>query len=203
MNESAVNESAAVLAQAASAQQNSSIGQPNPKDLVAALQATEKLPKSGYTLTDLAGTWRLCFITGTKKTRQKAGVAFGAGRYLPKLIKIHLTYKVTDGDQGLVQNSVGLGQLKLELSGPLKFWAKSRCLAFDFTKIQVAIGGLTLYQGRIKPEAADSDFFQQLLKDQAFFKYFWVTEQGIAARGRGGGLALWYRAEGWTARNRT
>ena len=189
-----MSESAAVLEQAAAAQR--SVGRPDAKDLVAALQATEKLPKSGYALTDLVGTWRLCFITGTKKTRQKAGVALGAGRYLPKLIRIQLTYQVADDDQGLVQNSVELGQLKLELSGPLKFWSKSRCLAFDFTKIQLAIGSLTLYQGRIKPETADQDFYQQPLKKQAFFKYFWVTEQGIAARGRGGGLALWYRGEG-------
>lgn len=192
-----MNNSAAVLEQAVEAQQGQSAALPNARDLVTALQATEKDTKSDYTFAaDLQGTWRLCFITGTKKTRQKAGVALGAGRYLPKLVKIQLTYQATDDTQGTVQNTVGLGQLKLELTGPVKFWAKARCLAFDFTQIQIAIAGFTLYRGRIKPETADQEFYQQLLKEQAFFKYFWVTDQGIAARGRGGGLALWHREDG-------
>ncbi len=185
-----MNASAAVLKQAA--QQTDVL----PQDLVAALQTVEKTHKDRYALSDLVGTWRLHFITGTKKTRKKAGVALGPGRYLPKLIKIQLAYQATADDQGQVENSVALGSLRLALTGPIKFWPKSRCLAFDFTQIQISLGKLTLYKGRIKPEAADQDFYLQTLKEQAFFKYFWVTDQGIAARGRGGGLALWYRAEG-------
>ncbi|MGD1951694.1 MAG: hypothetical protein ACFB14_18920 [Leptolyngbyaceae cyanobacterium] len=64
-----MNDSTAVLEQAAHAER------PNAKDLVTALQTTEKSTKTAYNLTDLIGTWRLHFITGTKKTRQKAGVA--------------------------------------------------------------------------------------------------------------------------------
>ncbi|MEM8613445.1 MAG: hypothetical protein AAGF93_15600 [Cyanobacteria bacterium P01_H01_bin.105] len=189
-----MDKSAAVLEQTVQAQQTGAVALPKTKDLVVALQATEKCAKTRYSLSDLVGTWRLRFITGTKKTRQKAGVALGAGRYLPKLIKIQLDYQATRDDQGSVQNSVTLGPLTLTLTGPIKFWPQARCLAFDFTQVQVATGRLTLYQGRIKPEAADQDFYQQTLKEQAFFKYFWVTESGIAARGRGGGLALWSRA---------
>ncbi|MEM9977624.1 MAG: hypothetical protein AAF282_08565 [Cyanobacteria bacterium P01_A01_bin.15] len=190
-----MGESATVLAQAVKAKQTGAAELPNAKDLVVALQATEKSTKASYAWGDLVGIWRLWFITGTKKTRQKAGVALGAGRYLPKLFKIQLEYQASSDDRGVVQNSVALGQLTLTLTGPVKFWPKARCLAFDFTQIQVAIGRLTLYQGRIKPQAADEMFYQQPLKEQAFFKYFWVTEQGIAARGRGGGLALWSRSD--------
>ena len=189
-----MSESTAVLSQAVNSQLMGAAALPNAKDLFVALQATEKSTKASYTLRDLVGIWRLCFITGTKKTRQKAGVALGTGRYLPKLIKIQLEYQASSDDQGVVQNSVALGQLTLTLTGPVKFWLKARCLAFDFTQIQVAIGRLTLYRGRIKPQDADEMFYQQSLKEQAFFKYFWVTEQGVAARGRGGGLALWSRA---------
>lgn len=190
-----MSESAAILEQAAMAQQTGDAALPTAKDLVAALQATEKSSKADYALVDFVGTWRLCFITGTKKTRQKAGIALGSGRYIPKIIKIQLTYQDMNDEQGLVKNSVTLGQLKLELIGPMKFWSKARCLAFDFTQIHVVLGRLTLYQGRIKPETADSLFYQQPLKEQAFFRYFWVSKQGVAARGRGGGLALWCRYE--------
>lgn len=168
---------------------------PQPPDLVTALKTVEKTSKTSYGLSDLVGTWQLSFITGTKNTRQKAGVVLGPGRYLPKLFKIQLVYQATMDDQGSVQNSVALGQLQMTLTGPVKFWAKARCLAFDFTQIRVSLGKLTLYQGRIKPETADQEFYQQSLKEQAFFKYFWVSDQGIAARGRGGGLALWCREE--------
>ena len=181
-----MNDSAVILEQATS-------GRPNTNDLVTALQATEKSLKTPYALTDLVGTWRLHFITGTKKTRQKAGVALGAGRYLPRIIKIQLTYQADGNDQGQVENSVALGALTFTLTGPIKFWPKAKCLAFDFTQVQIKLGSFTLYQGRIKPEDADQAFYSQSLKEQAFFKYFWVTEQGIAARGRGGGLALWQR----------
>ena len=183
-------DSTAVLEQAADAER------PNTKDLVTALQTSEKSTKTAYALADLVGTWRLHFITGTKKTRQKAGVALGAGRYLPKFLKIQIHYQADDDEQGLVQNSVELGALRLTLTGPIKFWPKAKCLAFDFTQIQIQLGRVTLYKGRVRPESAEQDFYQQPLKEQAFFKYFWVTKQGIAARGRGGGLALWYRGEG-------
>ncbi|MGD1951693.1 MAG: hypothetical protein ACFB14_18915 [Leptolyngbyaceae cyanobacterium] len=92
-----------------------------------------------------------------------------------------------------MENSVALGALTFTLTGPIKFWPKAKCLAFDFTQMQIKLGSLTLYRGRMKSEDADQAFYSQKLKEQAFFKYFWVTEQGIAARGRGGGLALWSR----------
>ena len=178
-----MGESATVLAQAVKAKQTGAAELPNAKDLVVALQATEKSTKASYAWGDLVGIWRLWFITGTKKTRQKAGVALGAGRYLPKLFKIQLEYQASSDDRGDVHNNVSLRQLTLTLTGPVKYRPKARCLAFDFTQIQVAIGRLTLYQGRIKPQAADEMFYQQPLKEQAFFKYFWVPEPGIAAGG--------------------
>ena len=101
-----MNDSAAVLDKAVKTQQTGDTERPKPQDLVAALQATEKSTQSSYTLSDLVGIWRLSFITGTKKTRQKAGVALGAGRYLPKLLKIQLVYESFNDEQGSVQNSV-------------------------------------------------------------------------------------------------
>ena len=40
---------------------------------------------------------------------------------------------------------------------------------------------------------SDESFFSQNLNQQAFFSYFLVTDKFIAARGRGGGLALWQK----------
>ncbi len=172
---------------------------PAPKAVVEALLQAEKTAKQTkvcHSYTHLLGTWRLRFITGTKRTRQRAGVILGAGRFLPKWVKIHLSYLQSEPDQdrGIVQNSVELGPLQLVLTGPTKFWQKRNMLAFDFTQMRVSLSGLKLYEGYIRGgQDREARFCEQSVKDQAFFTYFLVQNQSIAARGRGGGLALWTR----------
>ena len=173
---------------------------PDPTRIVAALLKLEKDAKKkqinpGYT--DLIGCWNLRFITGTKKTRKKAGVILGAGKYIPRFISIKITY---EGDRqltnnaGRVKNSVKLASIELSLTGPTKLLDRKSIMAFDFTTIKIVAFGLKLYDGYIRNgEAREASFFQQTIKEQAFFNYFYVSENLIAARGRGGGLALWDR----------
>ncbi|MEG4234770.1 hypothetical protein QUA40_22105 [Microcoleus sp. Pol11C3] len=178
---------------------------PSPAAVVAALLEAERNAKKNkirYGFEQLIGNWRLCFITGTKKTRQKAGIVLGAGRYIPEwLAKIQIAYKaepVADGEAdretGRVENSVQVGAIVLTLSGPTKFLVNKNILAFDFTRITVKLLGKTVYQGFIRGgEAREAEFFSLSVGKQAFFAYFLVEEGIIAARGRGGGLALWGR----------
>ncbi|MBV6624846.1 MAG: hypothetical protein KI793_18285 [Rivularia sp. (in: Bacteria)] len=179
--------------------QNKLAKPPASEEVVKALIAAEKAAKqtkTSYNYSQLIGNWRLGFITGTKKTRQRAGVVLGAGKFLPKLVKIQLSYsKSEDGsEKGNVENSVQFGLLKIVLSGPVQFWSKKNILAFDFTKMQLSLSGLKLYQGYIRGgEDREKSFYQQTLKQQAFFTYFLIADNYIAARGKGGGLALWVR----------
>ena len=182
---------------------------PSAADLVEALLDTEKQARKNrldLTYAQLLGTWQLWFITGTQRSRQKAGMALGAGRFIPPwLVSIQINYSTasptvgTDAnplssDFGTVQNSVTLGPLTMALTGPTRFWPKTNRLAFDFTHMSVAIAGKSIYQGNMRGgDQRIQDFAQQPLKDQAFFTYFLVEEEAIAARGRGGGLALWTR----------
>lgn len=172
---------------------------PAPKTVVEALLQAEKTAKQTkvcHTYTQLLGTWRLEFITGTKRSRQRAGVILGAGRFLPKWVKIYLSYSQSEPgqDRGTVKNSVELGSLHLVLTGPTKFWSKRNILAFDFTQMRVSLSGLKLYEGYIRGgQDREVHFYEQSVKEQAFFTYFLVQNQSIAARGRGGGLALWTR----------
>lgn len=173
---------------------------PNSSKVVEALLVSEKNAKKEkkcYSFTDLIGSWNLRFITGTKKTRKKAGIVLGAGRYIPKLIKIQITY---EGDRspttntGRVRNSVKLGFLNLTLTGPIKFMPQQNILAFDFTTMTITAFGFEFYDGYIRNGAAkETEFYQTAIKHQAFFHYFIIQENSIAARGRGGGLALWGR----------
>ena len=172
---------------------------PVPEAVVEALLQAEKTAKQSrvrHTYPQLLGTWRLGFITGTKRSRKRAGVILGAGRFLPSWVKIHLSYSQSESnqEQGTVQNSVAFGLLQLILTGPTQFWSKTNMLAFDFTRMRVSLSGLKLYEGYIrKGQEREVRFYEQGVKEQAFFTYFLVQNNAIAARGRGGGLALWTR----------
>lgn len=174
---------------------------PAPEALVEALLQAEKTAKQSkvrHAYPQLLGTWRLGFITGTKRSRQRAGVILGAGRFLPKWVNITLSYFQSESgeDQGSVQNSVELGPLQLVVTGPTRFWQKSNMLAFDFTRMRVSLFGLKLYEGYVRGgQDREVRFWEQSVKEQAFFSYFLVQDQSIAARGRGGGLALWTRVK--------
>jgi hypothetical protein len=178
---------------------------PAPDSVVEALLMCEKQAKkqpANYQLQDFLGEWRLCFITGTKKTRRRAGIVLGAGRYLPQWVKITLTYssailtkteviKSQDFEVGQVQNSVTIGGLQFILSGPIKLM-KHKILAFDFTQATVKLFGLKMYQGKMRGGAeSEESFYTQSIQKQAFFAYFVVKDDMIAARGKGGGLAIW------------
>lgn len=195
--------SESILKQAAQSFSTSFSTAPNSETVVQALLEAEKTTRKSkihYSFKQLTGTWRLCFITGTKKTRDKAGVVLGAGRYIPKLIKIQITYSVSTQkppfDMGLVENCVGLGGFKLTVSGLTKFLPDKNILAFDFTRISVQFLKAALYQGFIRGgEKKEQEFYQERIGNQAFFVYFFVRDDIIAARGKGGGLALWVRQE--------
>ncbi|MFB8795377.1 MAG: hypothetical protein U7126_14425 [Microcoleus sp.] len=192
-------ETTSILEQAAK-----SNSKPSADVVVAALLAAEKSAKktkTRYSFNQLTGNWQLCFITGTKKTRKKAGIVLGAGRYIPQWIaKISIAYAaepVAEGEEnseiGRVENSVKVGTMELTLSGPTKF-LPNNILAFDFTRITVKLLGKTVYKGYIRGgEGREAEFLSLSVGKQAFFAYFLVEDGIIAARGRGGGLALWGR----------
>ena len=172
---------------------------PNPSELVEALLDLEKSArkeKISYDLASLVGCWQLRFVTGTNKFRQKAGIALGKGRYIPKFIRITISYQqdTDSANTGNVTNSVKLAALDLSLSGPVEFISPKNILAFDFTRIKAKIFGQTVYDGYIQKGAMrEKDFYRAKLGNRAFFTYFVIQENAIAARGKGGGLALWVK----------
>ncbi|NJN30082.1 MAG: hypothetical protein HC824_06275 [Synechococcales cyanobacterium RM1_1_8] len=177
---------------------------------VAALLALEKASRqTRQTIAwdQLAGDWRLVFITGTQRSRKAAGVALGAGRFLPRWIEILIAYRAALGDGsdavepgagdrllGSVENRVRFAGVDLTVAGPLCLYGSRRILAFDFIRLRFLLGGISLFDGYVKGgRAREQAFGQKSLRDQAFFTYFYVEEELIAARGRGGGLAIWVR----------
>ncbi len=190
---------------------------PPAEDVIAALLSAEKhskRTKAQYAYAQMLGSWRLRLVSGTQKVRSATGrspakplTRPGKGRYLPAWVNIQITYSIeaggaeaeaigTDTAIGSVENSVSVGPLKLCLTGPTRFWPATNSLAFDFTHVRVRLGALKLYEGDVRGGAArNQTFMTQTLKDQAFFTFFGVADRYLAARGKGGGLALWTRQE--------
>ncbi|MFO8039751.1 MAG: hypothetical protein R6U67_09915 [Sodalinema sp.] len=163
----------------------------------------------------LMGDWQLGWITGTQRSRKKAGGLLGAGRYLPRFLGIRIRYQPRDeemptpphsGEGGRVENRVQVLGLTLTVTGPVA-WQKggstpgakraNRLLAFDFTRLHAQIYGISLFDGFVRGGAQrEAVFDETAIARQAFFNYFYISPTAIAARGRGGGLALWYRVDG-------
>jgi hypothetical protein len=184
------------------------------KDAPAATQIAEALQQVERTRRErspldygqLLGTWRLFLVARLRSGQQ----AKPSAQRVPGWLSICITYTCTDTsaaaippvhpedssptdtDQGRVINQVQLGLLTLTLTGPTVFYRNRNILAFDFTHLQLRLAGRVMYEGMIRGGAERNAAFSGLsLKEQAFFNFFWCSPQGIAARGKGGGLALW------------
>jgi hypothetical protein len=159
-------------------------------------ETTAKQDKLGIPFDDLLGEWQLCFATGAKKSKQKRGIVLGKGYYFPKFIpaSIAFTRDSESATTGTATNQVQVGGLRLKFTGPCRYPGKKNLLIFDFTEIQISLFDRQIYQGKIRSGKTNAaDLHELPISKSPFFAFFWATTDGIAARGRGGGLALWVR----------
>jgi hypothetical protein len=171
---------------------------PRTSEIIAALKAAEissRKEKLVIPFESLLGEWRLCFAVGASKNKQRGGIKLGRGYYLPKFTPASITFT---GDlasaTGTVTNRLLVGSIQIEFGGPCRYPNKKNLLPFDFTQIQLKVLGLKVYQGKIRSGKRNGKDFEQLsIADLPFFAFFWAGTNGIAARGRSGGLALWVR----------
>ncbi len=185
-----------ILTQAATAS-----SRPDEAAVVGALkqaETTAKKEKLVIPFDDLLGEWRLFFSSGVKKTNRRRGIALGKGYYLPKFLPASITFtrnlEATSTTIGTATNQLKIGGLILKFTGPCRYPGKKNLLVFDFTEMQISLFGQTLYQGKIRSGKTGAKSFEELsIAKLPFFSFFWVDANGIAARGRGGGLAIWIR----------
>ncbi|GAB1541669.1 hypothetical protein NUACC21_43410 [Scytonema sp. NUACC21] len=194
-----------VLSQAVAFYQGQTNQRPSPSLVVDALLQVEKAAKQQrltYPFEPLLGQWRLCFTTGTKKLRKRGGIALGKGFYMPKLTPAHISFSATpqaedtNPGRGEITNSIQLGPMILMFEGLAQYLGKKNLLAFDFTRLQLRLFGRVIYSGNVRGGQVQAEnFYNQSIAKLPFFAFFLVTENFIAARGRGGGLALWIREQ--------
>ncbi|MBE9141413.1 hypothetical protein IQ254_30190 [Nodosilinea sp. LEGE 07088] len=172
---------------------------PEAKPVTAALLAAERQTKQQrrrFSPEALLGTWRLRF-SAPKKPAYKSGQPTGSGFYMPGIAVATLSFSRDRdaADQLTIQNQLRVGPLKLRFTGPAKFLSKKNLLAFDFVRLQLLVGSLTLINLPLRGKTAQDDFATTAVGKLPFFAFFAAAEDYIAARGRGGGLALWVKAD--------
>jgi hypothetical protein len=178
-----------------------STDRPTVNETVAALQTAEitaRREKLAIPFESLIGEWRLCFATGASKDKQRGGIKLGRGYYVPKFASasIAFTRDLESSTIGTVTNQLLVAGILLRFTGPCKYPGKKNLLIFDFTQIQLKVLGTTVYQSKIRSGKSGSADLDRLSTSKLpFFAFFWAGANGIAARGRGGGLALWVRDE--------
>jgi hypothetical protein len=126
-------------------------------------------------------------------------MALGKGFYLPQIAPAQISFtQVSTSAQSPGQleigNSFQFGPLLFKLTGPAQYLGKKNLLTFDFTHMQLCLFGRAVYSGEFRGgKAAATNFSGQPIAKLPFFAFFLVAEDFIAARGRGGGLALWVK----------
>lgn len=178
------------------------IHRPTAQAVVIALLEAEQAAKQqrlSYPLQSLLGKWRLCF-TAPRHAHFKESTAIGKGFYLPQIAPAQISFSAAEPGQEAnsgnlaIGNQVQVGFCLLRLTGPARYSGKKNLLAFDFTQRQLSLLGQTIYQGGFRGGKAKAKVFDhQPIAKLPFFAFFLMTESLIAARGRGGGLALWVR----------
>ncbi|WP_126147108.1 hypothetical protein [Synechococcus elongatus] len=156
------------------------------------LLASERQARSqrpAITSADLEGLWQL--QAGLNKT--------GRLWRWPAFLPATLEYRWIEAESGQITNQICLGAMRFRFRGPCQFEVGRNLLWFDFEQWQLAWGDRLLVQGRLGGAAAASrlsDRLQQRPRPKLpFFHYFSVTPTVIAARGRGGGVALWQKVK--------
>ncbi|PIG92097.1 hypothetical protein [Gloeocapsopsis sp. IPPAS B-1203] len=159
--------------------------------ILALLQAetTAKQQRITYPLESLIGDWRLWFTA--PRTHLQNGKALGKGLYVPQFAPAQISF--SREDKLLISNQIQLGSLRFKLTGSAKYFSKKNLLAFDFNRMQVCLFNRAIYDGKFRSKTMASSFNEQPIAKLPFFAFFLVNEDFIAARGRGGGIALWVR----------
>ena len=133
---------------------------------------------SGINAGDVIGCWQLQTIW--PKGRSEANAFNG---WLLRSLGACLEIREAGDDHLRLRNAVNLGPVTLQFSGPGELNGGRPLLSFHFEQVRLTLGAITLLQRSLPaPAAKRKPFFALIHRDASGW---------LAARGRGGGLALW------------
>lgn len=142
-----------------------------------ALEREARSTGTGLTATHLLGSWQLELVWPKGSNRASA-----FSGWLLRGLSARLEID-RDADGLLLSNAVNLGLLELRFRGRGRLLGKRPLLQFSFDQLQLSLAGRCLLQRALPAPAPQRlPFFALIQRDPAGW---------LAARGRGGGLALW------------
>ena len=146
-----------------------------------AMEKAVRLTGTGLKSSDLLGSWHL--QTVWSKGKQKAN-PFSS--WILKSLKARLEIEAELGDNNSdlhLSNAVNFGPLELKFQGPGLLKGKRPLLTFHFDSLSLRMGGIALLKKELPtPSQKRTPFFALIERN---------PDGWMAARGRGGGLALW------------
>ncbi|MBM5783309.1 MAG: hypothetical protein FJ076_00395 [Cyanobacteria bacterium K_DeepCast_35m_m1_288] len=152
------------------------IATPSAEQLLA-LERQAREQGTGLDAEALQGRWQLELVW-PKGTRRPSAFSGWLLRGLSARLEIS-----TDAEGLALSNDVNLGPLELRFRGVGKLLGRRPLLQFRFQQLQVSLGGRLLIQRELPtPAAKRMPFFALIARDPGGW---------LAARGRGGGLAVW------------
>lgn len=145
------------------------------------LEASARSQGSGISAEDLEGCWRLRQVWSKGSSHPAAASSWMLGSLQAQLL-------ISRKAAGLVLgNSVQLGALELRFTGPAELRGKRPLLQFWFERLELRLAQQVIWSRSLgKPEQRRVPFFALIAREPTGW---------LAARGRGGGLALWERLE--------
>lgn len=173
---------------------------PAASEVVRALVEAEKAAKHQRLVLpfeSLVGSWRLCFTAG-RAAHQTGDTILGRGFYLPRVIPAQIGFypDAEGGDRqtGTVTNQIKLAGLTLQFSGVCRYLGRKNIVAFDFLQLELNVLGRSLLKQEVRGGLIKADDVRSgAVKNLPFFAFFAASDRFIAARGRGGGLAIWIK----------
>jgi hypothetical protein len=144
------------------------------------LERSSRQQGSGIDGASLCATWWLDQLWGRRQARSMERSA-ALMRALQACLEIEM-----EAERLVLRNSVTVGALSLCFYGHGQLQGKRPLLQFSFDRLQVRWGERVLLERSLpQPEARKLPFFALIALERQ-------AEDGwLAARGRGGGLALW------------
>jgi hypothetical protein len=160
-------------------------------DALLRLEAQVRAGGSGLEAAALAGRWRFRQVWPRRGGAPQATAA-ALLRALDASLEIGAA---AEGDRLPLVNRVALGALELRFVGEGSLAGRRPLLRFWFARWQLRLAGQTLIEAGLKrPEERRLPFFALLGRGRSA-----AGEDWLAARGRGGGLALWVLDPGGAA----
>ena len=150
-------------------------------DILNARENAVRLSGTGLKVSDLLGCWHL--QTVWPKGAQKAN-SFNS--WMLRSLDARLQIESGSEDKGRelrLCNAVNLGPVELKFQGPGLLKGKRPLLSFHFDSLTLRLGGMVVLKKALpSPEPKRTPFFALIERN---------ADGWLAARGRGGGLALW------------